>query len=68
MKQTYETYYRDYYHLNKEKIKKRSRRYKKKYNKEYYNKNKDLINAKRKIQRDKIKFEKEHPQLELLIS
>lgn len=68
MKQTYENYFKNYYHLNKETIKKRSRKYKKKYNEMYYNKNKDIINAKRKEKRDRLKFQKEHPQLELLIS
>lgn len=47
MKQNYENYHKAYYHKNKERIKERTREYRRNYNKLYYLENREKILAKR---------------------
>lgn len=48
---TYDSYYREYYKNNRERILANSEEYRVKYSREYYRKNKEAISAKRKAAR-----------------
>jgi len=53
---TYEGYAKEYYHKNKDRIRERTRAYRKKYNKKYYKENKHEILLKLSIKRKKTRL------------
>ena len=53
---TYDGYAKEYYHKNKDRIRERTRAYRKKYNKRYYKENKHEILLKLSIKRKKARL------------